>query len=237
MLASPPSGPPPPPPPNLPNGQPASELARITATIHMGGKQIHSHTVTLAHRVRAVVLAGFLRAKTGNPIVGAVLTIEALPPSGVNGWPRLIGTTVTNAAGHYSVRVRVGPSEVIGVRYRAQSLDSGYAASVWRTINVRPVVNFSAPTSIARGVAIKFQGRVVATQIPARGVVILVQAVRGSQWLTFAYGHTDARGRYSIRYTFDPGPVSWHQIRVLVPLQAAFPWARGVSRTLNVLVY
>jgi hypothetical protein len=125
---------------------------------------------------------------------------------------------------------------MIGVEYRAQSLDTSYAATVWRTLNVRPVVMFSSPRRIARGVPIRFRGRVVATQIPSRGVVFLVQAARGNQWLTFAYGRTSARGLYSIGYTFEPGPVTRHQLRIVVPVQAAFPWARGVSRTVSVLV-
>jgi hypothetical protein len=221
----------------VPNGEFASESVRLTAALSVGKAQLPSLNVTLPHWIHRVLVSGVLRARSGHPIVGALLTIETRPPWGIRGLPRVVGTTTTNSTGHYAVVVSVGPSERVAIRYRAMSLDPGFAGTVWTSVGVRPEVALSAPDRIARGTLVTFRGSVNATGIPPRGVLVLVEAQQGNAWVTFATGRSDAQGFYRIGYTFFPGPVTSHRLRVIVPVQSAFPWAEGISRPANVLVY
>jgi hypothetical protein len=86
--------------------------------------------------VHRAILTGVLTSGNGQRIIGARLTIEVLAVSGRRRSLLFLSSAVTDASGRYSATVPVRGSEAIGIRYRAMSLDPGYAAGLWRRINV-----------------------------------------------------------------------------------------------------
>jgi hypothetical protein len=185
---------------------------------------------------RRIVLRGTL-TRGGQPVVGALL--DVLARNAVTGGTlHRIGETHTNARGHYSVRVRGGPSRLLRVAYRAYSYDIVPAA----TADVRQRVHAGVGLHVrgrrvpAGGTA-RFTGLVHGGFIPGHGKVVELQAFDGGAWRTFDTVRTTRSGRFKARYRFRRTPPGrTFGFRARVRAERGYPFLLGVSRTVRLRV-
>jgi hypothetical protein len=185
---------------------------------------------------RRIVLRGAL-ARGGQPVVGAVLDVLA-----VNDVPggRLhkIGEAHTNVRGHYSLRVRGGPSRLLRVAYRAYVNDATPAAAV----DVRQRVHAGVGLHVLRrrvpaGGTARFRGLVHGGFIPRHGKVVELQAFDSGRWRTFETVRTARSGRFRARYRFTrTAPGRTFRFRARVRAERGYPFLIGVSRSVRLRV-
>jgi hypothetical protein len=195
-------------------------------------------TLRLRRRVvgygTAVRLSGCLTTTSGQPIADAIITI--LARTDWSGRMRTLGHARTAGRGVFSLTVPPGPSREIAVVYRAGQRDPIPAATARIHLAVRAGVRAVFASRYPRGVTVLFTGVIRGPGIPAAGKLIEFQALRGGSWVTFAVGRSGRDGRYAVPYAFAPGPLTWHWLRALVPVESGFPFAPGANSPLLVLV-
>jgi hypothetical protein len=96
-------------------------------------------------------------------------------------------------------------------------------------VNRRAVVN---------GEDVMFNGRVRGAPIPSVGKLVELQAFSRGTWRTFATPRANSRShrwRYRYRFTATRGTVRY-RFRAVVPAEGGYPFVRGASRSVLVLV-
>ena len=69
-------------------------------------------------------------------------------------------------------------------------------------------------------------GRLLGGRVPPLGVRVRLQSRRGATWSTRALLRTDALGRFAATGRAPAGV----QLRITIPAQRGYPFARGVAR-------
>ncbi len=206
------------------NGTGASEDAELS---------IHGHsTITRNYQHRAFSVSGALVNSLGAPIVGAHLNVLAEPASA--GTQSQLGTVTTAADGTFTLTVAAGPSRRIAIAYRAFAGAVGYSAQASITEIVTGQVRLAVtPQRTSPRGTITLSGS-VAGPLPAHGVVVeLLVHYRGT-WEPFRDPRTRANGHFAVRYHFE-GALGRFPFRAQVlGEQSGFPYATGVSRTIDV---
>jgi hypothetical protein len=184
----------------------------------------------------AVIVRGRLVTRGGNPLANTEVEIferTALPDQP---WVRA-GITKTGPKGWFKYKALPGPSRTILARYRGTSLIRPEDAEV--TLRVRAKTSLGVNRSeVVNGDEIVFRGRVRGGPVPASGKLLQLQAYSRGIWRTFATPRASNRShRWSYRYRFTAtrGNVRY-RFRAVVPKEAGFPFVRGTSRQLSVLV-
>jgi hypothetical protein len=206
------------------NGVGASRSAQLTLDGPRG--------LTLPYAHRGLSLAGRLRDPAGQSIANATLDIMEEPSTG--GQPRLVGHCATRGDGVFAAAVPAGPSRRIEIGYRAFAGEPAYDAQVALTETVAAGVHLQiTPRDARSNGAIRLAGA-VSGPIPAHGVMVELLVHYRGVWEPFRAPRTNAAGHFHVSYRFQ-GAIGRFPFRAEVPpAQAAFPYGRGQSETINV---
>jgi hypothetical protein len=209
-----------------PNGIQASRAATLSGHFVGGGR------VSYGRRAR---LVGRLVNSAGGPIGSARL--EVLQRTRLAGAPwRPAGTAVTNAAGHFAIRLGRGPSRDVRVVYRAFAADAVPAAQLQGRLLVRAGVRLRVtPRRVRPNGRIRFAGSLLGG--PGRAGELVTLYVFAGRRIPVAVLRTDRRGRFGFAYRFSRTFVPttfpfWAQVEA----QHGFPYIRGRSRRVLVRV-
>ena len=213
----------------IPNGAPASRLARITARF--------TSTSRRSRRVgfrSTPTVKGTLRDETGKPIAGATVAILARPrQSGAR--PAQAATATTGADGAFAIKLPSGPSRTFTFAYTAFSTDAKPATTATLKTTERARVSASiAPRSVRAGGRITLSGRL--SLLPRRNVDIKIQARQGRVWRTIDETRTRTGGGFRWSYRFSARQARRaYAFRVRV-ISANYPFAAGTSKPVLVRV-
>ena len=187
----------------------ASPRTRLTAWLERGRRRLGRATVTWPTRVR---IRGRLTDLRGRPLARTpVRMLER-----IDGRRRRAITGVrTRRDGRLTTFTRIGPS-------RQLQLVHGSAAVTLR-LRVRAPVRLRVRRS---GRITRVMGRVLGGRVPRAGLRVRLQSRGFGAWRTRALLRTDGLGRFSASGQAPVGA----RLRVVVPAQRGYPYARGVSR-------
>jgi len=189
-------------------------------------------TVTVDHG-RRVVASGTL-SSGGRPLAGMTVLVEARIAGRPDYLP--LGTAVTDERGSLRRVIPAGPSRAIRVRF-AGTATLRPAESAFRT-RARAAATLTVDRRrLLNGQAVRFTGRLRGKPIPAAGKLVALQAKVPGGWRTFATPRADVRGRFEHRYRFTSTTgLRRYRFRALVAPEPAYPYERGLSRTVAVVV-
>jgi hypothetical protein len=205
---------------------------RVHASVALRSGTRRARTVT-SRFGRRPTLSGTLETAGGAPVGGATMCIvERRDLTGAR--PAFRAWLRTDAQGRFSYRIPKGSSRRL---YAVHAAPDGQAvASV--NVRVRPVVTLRPERRRLRnGEVLGLEGRVRGGPIPRRGVLVELQAWRGTRWQTFGTTRARARGKYEFDYRFSRTTgVQRYRMRARVPDQSGYPYAAGASRPVTVRV-
>jgi hypothetical protein len=183
--------------------------SRLTAWLERGRRRLRRATVTWPTRVR---IRGRLTDLRGRPL--ARTPVRMLERS--DGRPgRAITGVRTRRDGRLTTFTRIGPS-------RQLRLVHGSAAVTLR-LRVRAAVRLRVRRS---GRITHVTGRVLGGRVPRAGLRVRLQSRGFGAWRTRAVLRTDGLGRFLASGQAPAGA----RLRIVVPAQRGYPFARGVSR-------
>jgi 5-hydroxyisourate hydrolase-like protein (transthyretin family) len=209
----------------IPNGTTASRTARLSLGVRRRMTRTYSH--------RGLRVTGRLLDGQGRPIAGA--TLDVLQQ--VSGSPTLavIGHASTRANGTFAAMVPGGPSRRIEIAYRAFSTDASYAATAKIAEAVEAGVQLTvSPRRTGSEGTITLSGHVLGP-VPAQGVAVELLVHYRGRWEPFRVPQTDSRGRFEVVYQFQGGVGRFPFRASVLGGQAAFPFAHGESRAVDVV--
>jgi hypothetical protein len=185
--------------------QPAGYL---TAWLERGRRHVRRATVTWPTRVR---IRGRLTDLAGRPLARTpVPMLERI----AGRWRGITGVR-TRDDGRLTTFTRIGPSRQIRLAYGG--------AKVTLRLRVRALVLVHIRR---RGPLTQVSGRVRGGRIPRVGLRLRLQSRGFGGWRTQATLRTDGLGRFSASGRAPSGA----RLRVVVPAQRGYPYARGVGR-------
>ncbi len=190
-------------------------------------------SLELKHGKRAES-TGRLVTTQGMPIADAPIVIEGQPQSG--GPFVKLGVARTDAQGNFRFTIPAGPSRT--VRYRYDGTNTVRPADAQLTTKVNAAARLKVDRRRLRnGQAVRFTGRLLGKPIPKAGKLVALQARVGREWRTFATPRANAKGVFKHRYRFTATTgLRRYEFRALVAREAAYPYEKGVSRTVKVTV-
>lgn len=216
-----------------PNGDPATDGARLTAVFEASG----SASAQVRHG-RSATVAGQLVDERGRPIAGALLDVSSvLATRGAEA--RSEGAARTDASGRFRHPLAADASRTVVVSYRARERDAQPAARADLALHVAAPVSLRArPARLRNRRVVSLSGRVAGRPMPTRGVVVDLQVRLAARWRSFAVVRTTRTGRYRHRHRFRH--VTRHparfRFRARVRRDAAYPFTSGRSRVVAVVV-
>lgn len=168
------------------------------------------------------------------PLAGAPVVVEARPRSG--GPFAVLRTMRTDPLGNFRATIPAGPSRTVRFRFAGSETVRPVAGRL--VARVRAAARLRVDRRRVRnGQSVRFSGRLLGRPIPAAGKLVALQARVGRRWRTFATPRANARGVFRHRYRFTSTTgVRRYAFRALVTREAAYPYERGASRTVRVLV-
>jgi hypothetical protein len=175
------------------------------------------------------------RLTTGKgAVANADIIVEAQSRSGGR-WAS-IGAARTDVRGAFRFAIPAGPSRTIRYRYPGSNMLRPAVAQV--TTRVSAAARLSVDRRRVRnGQAVRFSGRLLGRPIPTAGKIVALQAKVGRRWRTFATPRANAGGSFKHRYRFTATTgLRRYAFRALVTREAAYPYERGISRTVHVTV-
>jgi hypothetical protein len=138
----------------------------------------------------------------------------------------------TDASGHFRYRIGRGPSRTIYFIHRVRG------GAVWDAVSVK----VHAPARVRINSHHLHNGQVMVWRgkLPGRipgGMLALMQVDRGRYWQTFQTVAVGRKGRWVGRYRFRfTTGVQPYTFRLVVPQQSGYPYARGISSPIHVVV-
>jgi hypothetical protein len=208
------------------------DQAKLTAS---NAKLLKS--ITRGYARSGLRLSGALREPTDSPVTDARL--ELLQQPSYTGAPlRAIASTTTNAAGEWTFVVPRGPSRVLLVAWRSHALDTGYAAQLEYHENVFADVELFAPRRVGAGVPFDFRGELIGGYTPPEHSLIQMEIFFLGRWRTIETLRTNARGRFSYRYTFSPEVAdrTSYLFRAVIQYSRVYPFLAATSWPVRVRV-
>jgi hypothetical protein len=235
----------------LGSGQPLQvELpVRVGTTLAVGhparvraskGKKPHYRTVLVSDPAAdygaPVSLEGHLSDSSGNPLANApVNVLEQVHLPGME-W-RLIASLYTDRLGRFVLRAQAGPARHLRFDYPGTATSRPGTDEV--ELRVRAGVTLvPGRHRLHNGQVVKFRGRLLGGFVPPEGKLVTLQALTTRGWETFANARArSGDGRWSYRYHFTgTTSTSRYAFRVVVPVDAGYPYAQGISQVAHVLV-
>ena len=182
--------------------------ARLTAWLERGRRRLRRTTVTWPARVR---IRGRLTDLRGRPL--ARTPVRVLERSGSR-WRAITGVR-TRRDGRLTTFTRIGPSRRLRLVH--------HGAGVTLRLTVRAAVRVRVQRRARLTVV---SGRVLGGRVPRAGLRLRLQSRGLAGWRTRAQLRTDGLGRFTASGRAPTGA----RLRVVVPAQRGYPYARGVSR-------
>ncbi len=211
------------------------------ATVSLVGRR----AMTVGHG-RRFAAVGRLVNEYGQPIAGAVLTIESIPFVPKSG--PMKGATyrtitpaqpvVTDRDGRFRWLAPAGSSRVIRFGYRARGTDRDFTAVDELTVSVYSKATLNPSRRVLRnGQTVRFSGKLLGGQVPATGVQVVLQARTARGWMTFKTVRTNRKGAYSASYRFvSTTGTRTYTFRARVQADSGYPWLPSTSRSTKVTV-
>lgn len=196
-------------------------------------KVLSKTSLELAHGKRAPS-TGSVTTGSGAPIVDAPVIVEGRSRSG--GPFVSLGVARTDRQGRFRFEIPAGPSRT--VRYRYVGTNTVKPADARLVTKVRAAARLKASRRRLRnGQVVRFTGRLLGKPVPSAGKLVALQAKVGRRWRTFATPRANAKGVFKHRYRFTATTgLRRYAFRAVVARETAYPYERGVSRTLTVTV-
>jgi hypothetical protein len=178
--------------------------------------------------------AGRLVTTQGVPIANAAIVVEGQPRSG-GSFVRL-GVARTDGQGNFRFTIPAGPSRT--VRYRYEGTNTVRPADAQLTTKVNAAARLKVDRRRLRnGQTVRFTGRLLGKPIPKAGKLVALQAKVGRKWRTFATPRANSKGVFRHRYRFTATTgLRRYKFRAVVAREAAYPYEKGISRTVKVTV-
>jgi hypothetical protein len=218
-------GPPPPPPaPDPCEALPAATDLHLRATV---GRARH---VTARWR-RSVTVRGTMTDASGAAVAGAPVCV--LAASSARGSERQIATLATDADGRFELKLDATTSRRLRFTHRAGDT----AASARVAIDVpTPLTLGASPRTLGGGERVVLSGHLEGAARRA-GLLVELQARRGTRYQTFATTRTSRGGhyRYAYRFSASAGPFTY-ALRARAARQPGLPFATGASKAVKVRV-
>jgi hypothetical protein len=207
--------------------------SRPLARPKCGGKALPKASLGLGHG-KAAHSTGSVTTRAGAPLVDAPVIVEGQARSG--GAFVSLGVARTDRQGRFRFKIPAGPSRT--VRYRYDGTNTVKPAAAQLVTKVRAAARLKASRRRLRnGQVVRFTGRLLGRPIPAAGKVVALQAKVGRRWRTFATPRANAKGLFRHRYRFTATTgLRRYVFRAVVTREAAYPYERGVSRRVTVIV-
>jgi len=181
---------------------------------------------------RGTTVTGRALRADGSPAAGA--TVSLLADAGAL---EEVAQTQAGRDGGFGFSVAPGPSRTLRAGFRAAPGDPALACGQTVRVRIRAGLRLRASDRRVRnGQRVRFRGQVLGT-IPPTGKLVLLQALSRGRWRTFATPRTNSRGQFRGSYRFKIiRRATTIKFRVRAAREAAFPYARGTSRTVRVRV-
>jgi hypothetical protein len=187
---------------------PSQPRSRLTAWLERGRRRLRRTTVTWPARVR---IRGRLTDLTGRPL--SRTPVRMLERITGRLWRPISGVR-TRRNGRLTTFTHIGPSRQVRLVYGSA------------TVTLRLTVRASVGVRLRRhGSLTRVSGRVRGGRVPRTGLRALIQSRGFAGWRTRATLRTDGLGRFSAS---GRAPAS-ARLRVVVPAQRGYPYARGVG--------
>jgi hypothetical protein len=187
------------------------------------------------HFGRRVRLVGRLTTPGQNPVANSEVQVFVREDRAQAPF-RAIGSIMTSASGRLSFIVPPGQSRVLRFRYPGTATVRSRSADVEIRVGALSSMRVSR-SRVLNGEAVTFRGRVRTGPLPETGKLIALQVLVRRNWRTFATVRANPSGQWRRRYRFQAttGIVSY-RFRALIPREAGYPYATGVSGTARVTV-
>jgi hypothetical protein len=180
----------------------------LTAWLERGRRHLHRTTVTWPTRVR---IRGRLTDLAGRAL--GRTPVRMLERIGGR-WRGITGVR-TREDGRLTTFTRIGPSRQVRLAYGAARVTLRLTVRAYVLVRIR-----------RRGPLTQVAGRVRGGRVPRAGLRLRLQSRGFGGWRTQAILHTDGLGRFSASGQAPAGA----RLRVVVPAQRGYPYARGVGR-------
>jgi hypothetical protein len=209
---------------------------RVVRGRHGKRREVLVSTATAPYG-RRVKIRGRLTTIGGNPLANVdvdVMERTALPDQP---WVR-VGLVRTGPDGTFAYTALRGPSRSVRFSYAGTPLIRPQGAEVQVKVRAKTTIDVSRH-AVVNGDEVVFRGRVRGGPMPSTGKLLQLQAYSRGGWRTFATPRASARTRkwrYGYRFTATRGTVRY-RFRAVVPKEGGFPFVRGASRSLKVLVH
>jgi hypothetical protein len=187
----------------------AQPRARLTAWLERGRRHLRRTTVTWPGRVR---IRGRLTDLRGRGL--ARTPVRMLERITGGRWRPITGVR-TRRDGRLTTFTRIGPSRQVRFVHSGASVTLGLAVRASVRVRIR-----------RRGRVTLVSGRVRGGRVPPAGLRVRLQSRGFGGWRTRATLRTDGLGRFSATGRAPAGA----RLRVVVPAQRGYPYARGVGR-------
>jgi hypothetical protein len=181
-----------------------------------------------------VAIAGRVLAN-GAPVAGAqVRLVRRIERRGSRSG-LLPAVVTTGADGRFRHRLRARAAERLRLGIRAGN-DTALTCSRALRLRTRAAATLRASRHVVTGAArVVFRGRLRGGYVPAGGKLVVLQGYDRGAWRTFATARSDRRGRFHAGYRFRGRPGTY-RVRASIPVDAAYPFALGRSRSVTVRV-
>jgi len=190
-------------------------------------------SLELKHGTRAAS-AGRLVTAQGVSITDAPIVVEGQSRSG--GQFVRLGVARTDAQGNFRFTIPAGPSRTVRYRYDGTNTVRPADAQLITKVNAAARLKVDR-RRLRNGQTVRFTGRLLGKPIPKAGKLVALQARVGREWRTFATPRASAKGLFKHRYRFTATTgLRRYKFRALVAREAAYPYEKGVSRTVKVIV-
>jgi hypothetical protein len=198
-----------------------------------GRKALPKASAELGHG-KAARSTGSVMTGNGVPIADAPVIVEGQARSG--GAFVSLGVARTDRHGTFRFEIPAGPSRT--VRYRYDGTNTVKPATAQLITKVRAAARLKVDRRRLRnGQAVRFAGRLLGGPVPSAGKLVALQAKVGRRWRTFATPRANAKGVFRHRYRFTATTgLRRYAFRAVVARETAYPYERGVSRTVTVTV-
>lgn len=225
VLAAPPQ--PPIPPADAPtNGVPA--VSEPVVTFDKSITKVSKGSTTLTGRVTT---------KSGQPVVGATITLQTLDIGVFDSDPKGAGSVVTDANGNFSVKVRADGAKKVTAYF---SPFNGAAPTAMFSSVVRQELFLTARVSrrtVKPFGSVSISGRLSGAGDAAKDAPVEIQAVIRGKWRPIGVEEADARGNYKWTYEFvNVRRNADFRFRAVVRRNASWPWPSEFTSPVTVSV-
>jgi hypothetical protein len=201
-------------------------LGRLTAA----GKPLSGRALFLTQRMRG--------RRIWRPICGrrAVIVARTSRAASAAARPSRRCPIRTDATGRVRIRLAAGPSRTVRLAFAGDPL----LLPAHRGTRIRtPASGWirAHPVAVPAGGTVRFAGHILGGHVPPSGKVVELQARVGARWRTFATVRADRDGDFRHVHRFraaSAGETYW--VRLRIRPEAAYPFARGLSRPIPVHV-